>query len=369
MSARGLTWRAWVPYALIVVSALLIAYIGGAPDTGGAPLDPRSAAPDGAKALVDTLRALGATVTVEPAAPSASTTTALLLTDRLVDKQIQPIEDWVQRGGTLVVADPNSHFSITRPTGRTIVGFIEPELERRCDEPALRAVHRVLVPNGQLLRVPKGGFGCFTEGSSSAFLVSAPVGRGRVVQLGGAGGFINGRLDKVDNGLLAVTLLAPRRDSRVAVLQPAVAGAGNRSLTDLVSPRVKLALLQLAIAFAIVVLWRARRLGRPVLETQPVHIAGSELVAAVGSLLQRARGRPHAAALLRDDLRRTLTDRLGLPPETPPSRVADAAAARTGIAGDRVRAALEEPSPATEEDLVVLAQTVEAIRQEVTRAR
>lgn len=370
MSARGVTWRAWVPYALVVASALLIAYIGGAPDTGGEPLDPRSAAPDGAKALVDTLRALGATVTVGPAAPDASTNTALLLTDRLADTQIQPVDDWVQRGGTLVVADPNSHFSIARPTGRTLVGFIEPELERRCDEPALRAVGRVLVPNGQLLRVPEGGFGCFTEGSSSsAFLVSAPVGRGRVVQLGGAGGFINDRLGKVDNGLLAVTLLAPRPDSRVAVLQPAVAGDGHRSLTDLVSPRVKLALLQLVIAFAIVVLWRARRLGRPVLETQPVHIAGSELVAAVGTLLQRARGRPHAAALLRDDLRRTLADRLGLPPDTPPADVADAVAARTGIAGDRVRAALEQPPPASEEDLVVLAQTVEAIRQEVTRVR
>jgi hypothetical protein len=89
----------------------------------------------------------------------------------------------------------------------------------------------------------------------------------------------------------------------------------------------------------------------------------------VGNLLQRARGRPHAAALLRDDLRRTLSDRLGLPPDTPPSRVADAAAARTGVSADRVRAALEGPAPASEDDLVGLAQTVEAIRQEVIRAR
>ena len=92
-------------------------------------------------------------------------------------------------------------------------------------------------------------------------------------------------------------------------------------------------------------------------------------MAAVGNLLQRARGRPQAAALLRDDLCRTLTDRLGLPPDTPPNRVADAAAARTGVAAARVRAALGGPSPASEEDLVVLAQTVETIRQEVTRAR
>ena len=369
MSARRVSPRVWLPYVLVVVSAVLIGYIGGAPDDGGEPLDPRSAAPDGTKALVDTLRALGVDVTLGPAPPGPTTSAALLLEDRLADTQVEPIRDWVRRGGTLVVTDPASRFSIAQPTGRTLVGFIEPEIERRCDEPALREVDRLLVPNGLLLRVPADGFGCFTQGSSSAYLVSAPVGRGRVVQLGGGGGFINARLGSVDNGLLAVTLLAPRRDSRVAVLEPVLAGDGDKSLADLVSPRVKLALLQLAVAFGIVVLWRARRLGRPVLEDQPVQIAGSELVAAVGNLLQRARGRPHAAALLRGDLRRTLTDRLGLPPDTPPSAVADVAAARTGMAPDRVRAALAGPSPASEEDLVVLAQTVEAVRQEVTRVR
>ena len=361
--------RVWIPYVVIVVAIVVVAYIGGAPDRDGDPLDPRSAAPDGTKALVDTLRALDVDVSVGPATPGASTTTALLLDDRLADRQIRPVQEWVLQGGTLVVADPSSQFSITRPAGRSIVGFIEPELERRCDEPALRQVDRVLVPNGLLLRVPPDGFGCFTAGSSSAFLVSAPRGRGRVVQLGGAGAFINSRLGRVDNGLLAVTLLAPHRDSRVAVLQPSVAGDGGRSLSDLVSPRVKLALLQLAIAFGLVVLWRARRLGRPVVEVQPVQIAGSELVAAVGNLLQRARGRPHAAALLRDDLRRTLAERVGLPPDTPPERVADAVAARTTIPADRVRTAIAGPAPATEEDLVLLAQTVEAIRQEVTSAR
>ena len=133
MSGRWVTPRAWLPYALVVVAALLIGYIGGAPDNGGDPLDPRSAAPDGTKALVDTLRALDVEVTVGPAKPDASTTTALLLADELVDTQLPPVEDWVRRGGTLIVADPGSRLAITRPTGRTVVGFIEPELERRCD--------------------------------------------------------------------------------------------------------------------------------------------------------------------------------------------------------------------------------------------
>jgi hypothetical protein len=360
--------RTWIPYALIVLALVGAAYVAGAPD-GGDPLDPRSTAPDGTKALVDTLRALDVDVRVTPAPPDASTTTVLLLDDRLADRQVGPVRDWVWRGGTLVVADPASRFSVARPAGPTAVGFLEPELERNCDEPALGQVDRLLVPNGLLLRVPPDGFGCFTHGSPPAYLVSAARGRGRVVQLGGAGGFTNSRLDKADNGLLAVTLLAPRGNERVRVLLPAAAGDGERSLMDLIGPRVKLALLQLGIGFGIVVLWRARRLGRPVAEAQPVQIAGSELVAAVGELLQRARGRAHAAALLRDDLRRTLVERVGLPSDTPPERVADAVAARTTIPAERVRTAVAGPAPATEADLVLLAQTVEAIRQEVTSAR
>src|SRR6266581_6954843 len=76
-----------------------------------------------------------------------------------------------------------------------------------------------------------------------------------------------------------------------------------------VAPRVRLAMWQLVVAFAVLVLWRARRLGRPVAEAQPVQIPGSELVVAVGNLLQRARGRGQAAGLLTDDLRRTLAER------------------------------------------------------------
>jgi hypothetical protein len=361
--------RVWVPYVLVVVALVLVAYLGGAPRGEGAPLDPRSSAPDGTKALVDTLRELDVDVLVSPATPTPATTTAILFRDALDETQVAPIRTWVENGGTLVVTDIDSRFAVTTPSRDFAGGFVEPELDRECDEPALAGVDRVLVPNAVLLRVPQGGFGCFTAGSRDAYLVSAPLGRGRVVQLGGGGAFINSRLDRADNGLLAVTLLAPERASRVAVLQPAIVRAAGKSLTELVSPRVKLALLQLLIAFAIVVLWRARRLGRPVLEPQPVQIAGSELVTAVGNLLQRARGRPQAAMLLREDLRRTLADWLGLPAGAPAEGIAAAVAARTTVPSDRVIAALVGPEPASEEELVAFAQTIESIRQEVSRAR
>ena len=100
-------------------------------------------------------------------------------------------------------------------------------------------------------------------------------------------------------------------------------------------PGVRLALWQLVVAFVLLALWRARRLGRPVAEPQPVQLPGAELVVAVGNLLQRAKGRGQAAGLLTDDLRRSLAERLGLPPSAPADQVADAVAAvlKKGVLG------------------------------------
>ena len=96
-----------------------------------------------------------------------------------------------------------------------------------------------------------------------------------------------------------------------------------------------------------------------------VPVPGSELVVAVGDLLQRAGSRAQAGAVLRADLGRELTDWLGLPPGTAPDVVADAAAARTGVRRDRVAPALTGPPPATDAELVELAQLIAAVRREV----
>src|SRR5439155_8378229 len=131
---------------------------------------------------------------------------------------------------------------------------------------------------------------------------------GVLVVVGGAGSFVNHRLDEADNAVLLASLLAPRARSRVVVLQPPPPGKGRSSLWDLIGRRVKLALWQLVVAFALLALWRARRLGRPVTEDPLVPAPGSELVVAVGNLLHRAGNRPQAGAVLRADRGRELTD-------------------------------------------------------------
>ncbi len=355
--------RRAAPLVLLAAAVVAVAVLGG-PTDQGIPLDPRSPAPLGTKALVDTLRELGADIDVTDTAPGPDVTAALILSDVLDEGQRDEVRAWVEAGGRLVVADPRSPFS-PPPVGTTELGFVDPTIARGCDLPVVRDVERVAAPGGATLEAAGGARGCFPR-DDGFWLVATAQGEGAVVALGGPTAFTNGRFGDADNAVLAAALLAPEEGSRVAVLRPPAPGEGAATLGDLVPRRVRLALLQLAVAFGVVVGWRARRLGRPVLELQTVQLAGSETVVAVGNLLQHGGARRRGAELLRHDLHRTLAERLGLPASLPPEAVADAAAARTGLDRDRVLGALAGPEPAGEDGLVRLAQEIESVRLALT---
>ncbi|HEU4397389.1 MAG TPA: DUF4350 domain-containing protein [Actinomycetota bacterium] len=359
--------RRFLPWVVLVLGVLLVAVVGGRRAEEGTPLDPDSPAPLGTKAIVEVLRELGARVTVSGDLPDTGAATALLLSDDLNLQRREGLLAWVRRGGTLVVADPSSGVTAAKPVGTTRVGLLDAQLQRRCDVAALRDADRVSAPGGLVFEVPQGGGvrGCFPRGGG-AWLLVQPLGAGNVVRLGGASAVVNQELGEADNAVLLTSLLAPSADSAVWVLRPPLPGGGSASLGDLVGPRVRLALWQLVVAFVVLALWRSRRLGRPVVEPQPVQLPGSELVVAVGNLLQRAKGRGQAAGLLSDDLLRSLAERLGLPPSTPADQVADAAAQRTGIRRERVLRALAPQPPRDEAELVALSQAIDAVRREVT---
>jgi hypothetical protein len=255
-----------------------------------------------------------------------------------------------------VVADPSSPLQPHPVTGTL---GTDP-LVRGCDVPALSDVERVDPVGGVGFDVPPGGTSCF-----GSFVAVADAGEGTVVGIGGAGLLTNGELGEVDNAVLAGALLAPAPGTRVAIVRPAAAGGGSKSLADLVSPGVKGALLQLGVAFLLYALWRARRLGAPVPEPQPVPLAASELVVAVGNLLQQAGRRDQAGALLRADLRRHLAERLGLAHDAPVDVVATTAAARTGIPEERLRAALTPVPLSGDDELVALSAEVAAVEEVV----
>ena len=362
--------RRALPWVAVVLGMALVVAVAGRPAEEGNPLAPASPGPLGTKGLLEVLRELGGEVRISADRPRPGTDTALLLSDDLTPERRLEVLDWVRQGGTLVVADPSSAVTEVEQVGSTRIGLLDAQLERRCAEAALADVRRVAAPSGVVFAVPQSGGAraCFPR-NNGAWLLIQPHGGGTVVRLGGASVLVIQELGEADNAILLASLLVPVEGTSVHVLQPPLPGGGSAGLRDLIAPRVRLALWQLVVAFALLALWRARRLGRPVVEPQPVQLPGAELVVAVGNLLQRAKGRGQAAGLLTDDLRRSMAERLGLPPSAPADLVADTVAARTGIPRERVLRTLTQTAPRDESELVALSQAVDTIRREVTRVR
>jgi len=362
------------PFGLLAVALALAALFGGRPPVQGEPLDPRSSGPLGTKALVDTLGELGARVELVAGVPDADTEVALLLADALDATAREELLAWVREGGRLVAADVASPLT-PEVVDATSLGITTPSLAPGdCPLAAMADVGRVTVPGGAVYAVDEGAVGCYPRGEGS-WLVARTEGEGAIVALGGPATFTNLELGAQDNALLAAALLLGGQDGRqgrprVAVLETPPPGGGDATLTDLIDPSVRSAFVQLLIAFGLVVLWRSRRLGRPVVERNPVEVPGSELVVAVGNLLQTARRPGRAAALLRADARRLLTERLGLPAGADAEVIADAAASRTGVHRADVAEVLDDgDAPAKgaaqvdEARLVALAQSAEAVRR------
>lgn len=372
-------WRTVWPWLAVGLALVLVALLGGAPGgEGGRAYDPDGTGDRGVKALRLLVEELGADVAVtdevddlgEPT-PGGGPDVAVLFDDRYDDTARTAVRRWVEEGGTLVVTDPYSPLTPTVEGGGGVLGGLTAaEVGRdRCDEPALAGLDRLEVGElGARYEVPPGARSCFGD-EASAFVVVTDVGDGALVAVGGGDVFTNANLARADDAGLAAALMAPQPGGRVVLLQPPSVGPDgaptDRDLFDAVPGGARVALWQLLVAFVVYAVHRGRRLGRPVPEDQPVAIAGSELVLAVGNLLQQTRSPSRAAAVLSDDLRRRLAERLGLPPTAPPEVVADVAADRSASPRDRVLAVLVPPPVRTDAELVDLAQAVDAVAEEV----
>jgi hypothetical protein len=347
---------------LLLGAVVLIAALLTGPGREAPPLDPRSTSPDGTKGLVDSLRALGAQVDVGATEVDEEVDVALLLTDDLDEEDGEALLTWVSGGGVLVVSDPFSDLVPQAVGSAAVGGFAEAPVSRECDLPALAEVEEVLPASGSVVyEAPAGAAACFPR-DGGHWLVAQARGQGTIVALGGPDVFVNGRLDGPGHPELMAALLVPTGEEHVAFLRPRRPGEGDAALLDLIGDNVRLFALQLALAFLLYAAWRARRLGRPVEELQPVSIPASEAVTALGNLFHETGARRRAADLLRADVRRTFAERLGVPPDAPIEHLAGAVAARTGSDSGTIARTLSDDEPADEAALVALAQEAERLR-------
>ncbi|WP_040793840.1 DUF4129 domain-containing protein [Nocardia higoensis] len=114
--------------------------------------------------------------------------------------------------------------------------------------------------------------------------------------------------------------------------------------------------LQLLIAFALLIWWRARRRGALVREPRPVEVAANELLAGQAALYRRAGDHDYLAAKLRAATLRRIRPGLGAAAGADQDGLVRAIAARTGLDPGLVYAALYAPVPDASALRVVAAQ-------------
>ncbi|MGH3415105.1 MAG: DUF4350 domain-containing protein [Actinocrinis sp.] len=144
--------------------------------------------------------------------------------------------------------------------------------------------------------------------------------------------------------------------------------AGQQTLTSLMPSWIWWVLLQLLVAVLLTAYWRGRRLGAVVTEQLPVTVRAAETVEGHARLYRRANAHGRAAELLRKATASRLAGYFGVPAaraNADPSLLIAPIAARLGVGPDLVADLLAGEAPQSEAELVLLADHLDQLEQEV----
>ena len=362
-------WRSVrYPTILVLIGLALVTVLAAiGKSSNSTPLDPRNAAPEGARALATLLADRGVTVTVATSLPqvgSASGST-ILLTDpgALSGHALATV---ARSASTVVLIDPP-------PSALSVLGVdaaadaqTSATLRPGCPLPAAVTAGSVQV-DGDLYAVHGGVTGCYHQGADAALVTSTRANGATTIVLGSPFTLSNSALAKQGDAALALGLL----DTATVDWVPGGLNAGpvpksERGLFNLLPSRLLWATLQLFIALVVLALWRARRLGRPVVEPLPVVVRAAETVEGQGRLLHAAQARSRAAGSLRAATVRRLTHALRLRPDEEPASVVGLVAERAHAAPTDVQALLYGDVPGDDAALVRLAQALPKLEADVT---
>jgi hypothetical protein len=365
-------WRRYRVVLLVVVVALVAAAAIGVARSRGAQgrLDPRSADPEGGRALATLLSDRGVRVerVTDPAALTtelSSRTVVLVPILGLLDQGTARALGDVTEGGVVLVEPPADLLELVtadiRSSAATGLGIRSPG----CDEAAATAAGDVLI--GGTTYESDGGTRCYGGTDDAPMVVGATRGGARLVVLGTGTMLTNDRLDEEGNAALGLNLLGGDGSAdELRWLVPAPGSAtGGESTPSILPDWVLPAALQLLLAGLLLALWRGRRLGPPVAEPLPVVVRAAEVVEGRSRLYRRAQARDRAADALRAGALARMVPRLGIDSpggaEPPPEAVVAAVAARSGRPDAAVLEVLFGPPPTDDAGLVALADSLDSM--------
>ncbi|WP_345751176.1 DUF4350 domain-containing protein [Microbacterium rhizophilus] len=339
--------------------------------TARPPLDPDGPGADGARAIVSILRDQGVEVLTTTRRAETrellDARTTLVLTDPWTLSH-DTIRDLVDAAGDTVVLDADGDVVDLLVPGAASAGYGSGPVAPGCALPAARRAGEI--EPGRAFTAPAGAEGCYPVASGFALLRVAG-GAGHVTILDGTVLFGNAHLAEQGNAALGLGLIGSH--DRVVWYVPTLADAEDGTaaaptLGDLVPPWVTPAIVLLLLAGLAAALWRGRRFGPLVAERLPVTVRGSETLEGRARLYSRSAEPAHAADLLRAGAAARMARRLGLPPDSAPAEVADAAAARLGAPTDVTRAILTHV-PSTDAELAVFGRRLRDLEHAVDAAR
>ncbi|MEU3191350.1 DUF4350 domain-containing protein [Streptomyces sp. NPDC006992] len=315
--ARGLLLAA----ALLAVAGVTLAALRSTEHT--APLDPRSASPDGSRALARLLTDRGVHTTVVTGSAALrrqtgpGTTLLVPFPDSLTERQRAAVRKAAEDSGRTVLLAPDARTaSALTPGIRTFAGLPVQPTRPDCDLAAARRAGSADLGGHRYSTTDRLAESCYPRNGRATLLRLHSPSRGDTVLLGTTDPLRNEHFDHHGNASLALQLLGPH--PQLLWYLPSDSGATpsddqERSFFDLLPGGWSWAAVQLAVAALLAALWRARRLGPLVTEQLPVAVPAAETTEGRSRLYRKANDRGHAADSLRTSCRARLALLAGVP--------------------------------------------------------
>ena len=366
-------WRGarWVVVAIVVIVAVAVLSIYLTAPRSGGRMDATSTSPDGARALVTLLRDNGVDVIVADdiaaveRAARPDTQILVAQTSRLIDNDL--LRRLAAVPGDRLLVEPVSRTreklaQQIRLADSTTFGGADPDCDLR------EATRAGTVQLGLSDAYEAVGDVSLTRCYAGALVRYVDGGRTMTV-VGTADFMTNEGLLKEGNAALAMNLAGSQpRLIWYAPQRTEGESQGGADLSDLMPERVTWIVVQLCLVVALLAAWKGRRIGPLVAEQLPVVVRASETVEGRGRLYRSRRASDRAAEALRTATLQRMLPRLGLSHDSAPSAVVQAVTEHCGLNPQAVAHTLFGPPPATDADLVSLANELDNIERQVAQS-
>lgn len=330
--------------------------------TGGTPGGPESSSyatgDDGLAAYAELVAEAGHPVTRRREAPHErsldSAETAVLLDPGFVGTDdAAALRRFVRAGGRLVAGGQHAAW-VRRILGPNVEWVSDRVEDGRVVAPVaeVAAVERVTGLRAGSWRETGGALPAYA-GRDGALLAVRRLGTGRVLLLADSAPIQNDALDEADNAALGLALAG--RPTRRVVFLESFHGYGPSSGLGAIPDEWWVLLGIAALAVAVFMLARGRRLGPPEQAARELPPARREYVDSLGGVLARTRGRAETAEMLQAEARLLVASRLGLAE----GEDVVAAARRLGLA-DAEASMLVRPAT-TETDLLAVGRAFSSL--------